>query len=26
VTASGGGAITDPNPANSESVYVFALP
>jgi len=26
VTASGGGAITSPNPANSESVYVFALP
>ena len=26
VTASGGGAITDPNPANSESIYVFALP
>jgi quinoprotein glucose dehydrogenase len=26
VTASGGGAITDPNPANSESIYVFSLP
>ena len=26
VTSSGGGAITDPNPANTESVYVFALP
>jgi glucose dehydrogenase len=26
VTASGGGGITDPNPANSESLYVFSLP
>jgi glucose dehydrogenase len=26
VTASGGGGITDPNPANTESLYVFALP
>jgi quinoprotein glucose dehydrogenase len=26
VTAAGGGGITDPNPANSESLYVFALP
>lgn len=26
VSASGGGAITDPNPSNSESLYVFALP
>jgi quinoprotein glucose dehydrogenase len=26
VTAAGGGGITDPNPANTESLYVFALP
>lgn len=26
ITATGGGGITDPNPANTESVYVFALP
>ena len=26
VSASGGGAITDPNPSNTESLYVFALP
>jgi quinoprotein glucose dehydrogenase len=26
VTASGGTGITDPNPANAESLYVFALP
>jgi len=26
ISASGGGAITDPNPANTESIYVFALP
>jgi quinoprotein glucose dehydrogenase len=26
ISASGGGAITDPNPANLESLYVFALP
>ena len=26
VTASGGGGITDPNPANTEALYVFALP
>jgi quinoprotein glucose dehydrogenase len=26
ISASGGGAITDPNPANTESLYVFALP
>jgi glucose dehydrogenase len=26
VSASGGGGITDPNPANSESIYVFSLP
>ena len=26
VTAAGGDGITDPNPANSEALYVFALP
>jgi quinoprotein glucose dehydrogenase len=26
VTAAGGGGITDPNPANTEALYVFALP
>jgi quinoprotein glucose dehydrogenase len=26
VSASGGGGITDPNPSNNESLYVFALP
>jgi quinoprotein glucose dehydrogenase len=26
VSAAGGGGITDPNPANTESLYVFALP
>jgi quinoprotein glucose dehydrogenase len=26
VTAAGGGAITDPNPSDTESLYVFALP
>jgi quinoprotein glucose dehydrogenase len=26
VSASGGGGITDPNPANTESLYVFSLP
>ena len=26
VTAAGGGGITDPNPANTESLYVYALP
>jgi glucose dehydrogenase len=26
VTASGGGALTDPNPSRNESLYVFALP
>jgi len=26
VSASGGGFITDPNPSNTESLYVFALP
>jgi quinoprotein glucose dehydrogenase len=26
ISASGGGAITDPNPANTESLHVFALP
>ena len=26
VTASGGGGITDPNPANTEALYVFSLP
>ena len=26
VTAAGGGGNTDPNPANTESLYVFALP
>jgi hypothetical protein len=26
ITASGGLGITDPNPANNEQIYVFALP
>jgi len=26
VVAAGGSGITDPNPANNESLYVFALP
>ena len=26
ISASGGGAITNPNPSNNESLYVFALP
>jgi glucose dehydrogenase len=26
VSAAGGGGITDPNPANTEALYVFALP
>jgi len=26
ISASGGGAITDPVPSNTESIYVFALP
>jgi quinoprotein glucose dehydrogenase len=26
ITAAGGGGITDPNPDNTESLYVFALP
>jgi quinoprotein glucose dehydrogenase len=26
ISASGGGIITDPNPANTESLHVFALP
>ena len=26
VTGSGGGGITDPNPANTETLYVFSLP
>ncbi len=26
ISAAGGMGITDPNPANSESIYIFALP